>query len=248
MYRPAVSIIIRTLNDRDHLAALLDQLDAQDYPGTWEAIVVDTSSTDGTTELAASRGARVVSITQEEFSYPVAINRGMEAAAGEVAVITVGHAIPFSTDWLSSGVRHFADPQVAGVFAPPIARQGAPLFESLMYRIGYVRAWLAGVHVATPERWSGILGATNCIVRRSLWERHPFDVRYGMGGEDVAWARWAIAQGYRVICDWKFSVRHSHGNSVIGHLRQLAYWRSLGKPAPFRKEALRFRKDLRWGE
>lgn len=241
-------MIIRTLNDHDRLIELMDALDRQNYAGEREVIVVDTSSVDGTPELARARGAKVVTIAPERFSYPYAINVGIAAAAGDLAVVTVGHAVPFSDSWLRSGVRHFADAGVAGAFGPPIARRDAPLVEKVFYLTGYLKARAFGPHDATPERWPGILGATNCIVRRSLWEEHPFDERYGKGGEDVAWARWAIAAGYRIICDPAFSVRHSHGNGLRQLLRQRRYWRSLDVPQPFSREELSFRTDLRWND
>jgi cellulose synthase/poly-beta-1,6-N-acetylglucosamine synthase-like glycosyltransferase len=243
-----VSIIIRTLNERDRLKDLFDALASQDYSGTQEIIVVDTSSKDGTAELAHARGAQVITLTQEEFTYPRSMNLGVERATSALVVITVGHSLPFRKDWLRSGVRHFADPNVAGVFAPPRARTDATFAEKIFYSAGQIKAWFYGVHVATPQRWKGIMGATNCMFRRSLWEQHHFDEAFAKGGEDVAWAQWAMAHGYKIICDPKFSVRHSHGNDYSRLKQQLAYWRSLGIPRPFSREALRFRRDIKWNE
>jgi glycosyltransferase involved in cell wall biosynthesis len=247
MYHPKVSIIIRTRNDAGRIQKLLDTLLAQDYAGEVEIILVDTSSTDGTASIARARGAKIVSITQNEFSYPKSVNAGMREATGELAILTVGHAIPFTGDWIASGVRHFADARTAGVFSPPIAREDAPIVEKLFYLQGYLKARFFGAHSATSRRWPGILGATNCMIRRSLWETHPFDEAYGLGGEDVAWARWAIAQEYKIICDYKFSLRHSHCNNFANLRKQIAYWRSLGTPRPFDRNVLNFRKDIDLG-
>lgn len=64
-----VSACIITLNEEDRLGACLDSLDWCD-----ELLVVDSHSSDGTRELAASRGARVVErdwpghVAQKEFA------------------------------------------------------------------------------------------------------------------------------------------------------------------------------------
>ena len=67
--RIPVSACIITLNEEDRLGACLDSLDWCD-----EVLVVDSHSSDGTRELAAARGARVVErdwpghVAQKEFA------------------------------------------------------------------------------------------------------------------------------------------------------------------------------------
>jgi glycosyltransferase involved in cell wall biosynthesis len=244
--RPGISIVIRALNERARLAALLDALKAQDYKGEKQIVVVDNASTDGTPELARDRGVRVVTISRGDFSFPASTNRGVRAATQDLVALTVGHALPVRRDWLSSGARHFRDPHVAGVFSPVLARSDSTWAEYFFYLPGYLKARIKGVHDATPTMWPGIMGATNCMLRRSLWETHLFDERYGKGGDDVEWAHWAIREGYRILCDYTFAVYHSHGNDRKNLELQIAYWKSLGVPHPFRKEDLAFRKDIRW--
>jgi glycosyltransferase involved in cell wall biosynthesis len=239
-----VSIVVRTWNEREALRRLLGALERQRYDGgRIDLIVVDNESTDGTRELARARGARLLTIG--EFTHPRSMNLGVEAARGEVVVLTVGHADPVGPDWLRRGVRHFRRAEVAGVHGPVIFDPAcATLAERTCYGLFYLYLRLRGVHDVRQLR-PGTLGATNAAIRKSLWQVRSFDEAYEAGGEDFDWARWALGQGWRIVCDPGFTVRHSHGVGWRQMRRQIGFWVSLSRPQPFRRDALlAFRPDL----
>ena len=239
-----ISLVIRAWNEAPKLKALLEAIAAQDYTGSVELVVVDCGSTDGTLSIAKSAKAKIVHLAQAEFSYPKSLNIGIEAASNEVVAEMVAHALPIDKAWLSSGVRHLGDPSVAGVYAPVKAVPKASPAERALYDPGYKWAKLQGVQEITKPG-IGVFGATNIVLRRSLWEQHPFDERYGAGGEDGEWATWVLEHGYKIICDPAFAVYHSHGLGSAGMAKQMAYWSSLGQPRSFNQEKLKeFRPDL----
>jgi GT2 family glycosyltransferase len=81
-----ISAIVPVWNGRDLLERLLDSLDIQTRPAM-EVLVVDNGSTDGAPELAARRGARVISMGRNAGFAP-AVNRGISEARGEwIAVL-----------------------------------------------------------------------------------------------------------------------------------------------------------------
>jgi len=243
---PKVSIIIRTLNESVQLFSLLDKLHSQVMFDQAEVIVVDNESTDGTVETALEHGARVVTIKRDEFSFPRSLNVGAEAAQGEILIFTVGHALPLGNDWLLASLEGLYDPIVAGVYAPVIPHKGCSLAELFFYWPGYLWAKYRGPHAVT-RTGMGVFGGTNMALRKELWLEHPFDERYGLGGEDGAWAAWAIRnRGLRLMCDTRFSVRHSHGFGWCGMRKQIAYWSRLGQPTVFDRKQLTFRKDLKF--
>lgn len=240
-----VSIVIRTLNERAYLDRLLRVLREQDHNHDTEVIVVDNQSTDGTAETASRQGATVVPI--RHFTYPRSMNLGCEASTGDVVVQMVGHAIPFSRTWLADGVRHFHDPSTAGVFAwtwyDPTRATAA---ERVVHSLGYAWARMRGVY-SVKKVSLGVLGATNCIIRRSLWQTAPFDEAHQRGGEDMLWAQWALDNGHAIIRDPAFSLYHSHGLGWRDLSRQWRFWLSYanGQPQVFNKgELLEFRRDL----
>lgn len=240
-----VSIIIRTLNEKDSLIQLLDTLEKQDFSDEKEIIIVDNESTDGTPQLVKERGLRLVTIPRNEFTFPYSMNKGCEAATGDILILLVGHALPISNNWLYSGLRHFQDKTVAGVYSPVIPKEKSSLVEKLYYWPGYLLAKIRGPH-SIKKVSTGVFGGTNISLRKSLWEKHHFDETYELGGEDGEWARWALNQKYKIICDHNFAIRHSHNLNLYGLIKQIRYWNKLKKNTTFNKKELKFRKDIKF--
>lgn len=239
------SIVIRTLNERDHLTELLAVIESQDYTAQKEIIVVDNESTDGTREVATTFGTKLVTIKRDEFSYPKSMNLGVAESRFEIVILIVGHAFPISPNWIESSVQHFNDPNVAGVYCPPIPHRQHSIAEWFVYYPAYYWAKIRGAHIVKRVK-GGVFGATNVALRKQLWKQHQFDEQYELGGEDGEWARWAVSNGYYLICEPRFVVRHSHHLNFLGILRQLRYWSRLKNPTKFSRKAHSFRKDLKF--
>ena len=83
---PSLSIIVPARNEARNLERLLPSLTAIRYPGGWELIVVDDSSTDETAAIAAAHGARVVPappLPPGWLGKPHACQQGAAVASGE---------------------------------------------------------------------------------------------------------------------------------------------------------------------
>jgi succinoglycan biosynthesis protein ExoA len=87
---PRVSVVIPALNEAAYIERCVRSVVEQEAPGGLEVIVVDGSSSDGTAELARAAGAVVLENPQRAI--PSALNRGLEAASGEVVVRFDAHA------------------------------------------------------------------------------------------------------------------------------------------------------------
>jgi glycosyltransferase involved in cell wall biosynthesis len=81
---PTVSVVIPCFNQARYLPLAIASVRRQTRPPE-ELIVVDDGSTDGTSEVAAALGARV--LTQGNQGLPEARNRGLAAAAGDCIVL-----------------------------------------------------------------------------------------------------------------------------------------------------------------
>jgi glycosyltransferase involved in cell wall biosynthesis len=88
-----VTVVIPVYNERDAITVVLDSLQAivtRDGLDA-EVIVVDDGSTDGTADVAAAQGARVISIPMN-VGYGAALRRGIDSARHSRIVIVDGDA------------------------------------------------------------------------------------------------------------------------------------------------------------
>jgi glycosyltransferase involved in cell wall biosynthesis len=110
--RPTVSVVLPTLDEREHITDCLESLLSQDYDDILEIIVVDGGSTDGTRELAAARRVRVVD--NPRVSAAAAMNEGIAAARGDVICRADAHTL-YETDYVRRCVEVLRDTGAANV-------------------------------------------------------------------------------------------------------------------------------------
>jgi glycosyltransferase involved in cell wall biosynthesis len=243
------SFIIRGRNEADNLKTLFPILALQ-TEHNHELIYIDNESDDDSIAVAKKYGARVISIAKGDFSYPKALNIGAEAARGIYMVIVSAHSFPLWNGWLASGLRHFNDANIAGVYGPTCAYKNSPLVEKIDKFPGFFE-WACRkilppkiIRKISSRNLMGILGFTNAIIPKSLWDIHHFDETYGNGGEDGEWVRFFAAQGYCFAKDPSFAVRHAHHIKTPFMLStQYRHWNSMMSPKKFTHTDLSFRKD-----
>jgi len=88
-----VTIVLPTLDEREHITDCLDSLLSQDYPAIEEILVVDGGSRDGTVELAERRGGPVRVVPNPKVTAAAAMNAGIAEAATEVIVRADAHTL-----------------------------------------------------------------------------------------------------------------------------------------------------------
>ncbi|MDB5161508.1 MAG: glycosyl transferase [Candidatus Saccharibacteria bacterium] len=242
---PKASIVIRTRNEKAHLEALLDDIQAQEGSNDTQVIVVDNESTDGTKEVAEARANKLITIPKGEFTYPKSMNLGVEAADNPVVYLTVGHALMSTAKTLIAARNHFKDPNVAGVFANVFPGPNASLIERLATMNTSLTMHDAhAIEAVTP----GVMGATSAALSKEIWEQlGRFDERYESGGEDTVLAHKMLDHGYDLIFDPLLNVHHSHGLGPINGIKQIREWgKNLKGPVVLDKDALlKRRPDLR---
>jgi glycosyltransferase involved in cell wall biosynthesis len=80
-----LSVVVPVHQGREHLPRVLDALAMSELPReSWELIVVDDASTDGSAEIAAGQADLVIRLTGGPRGPAYARNRGFEAARGSV--------------------------------------------------------------------------------------------------------------------------------------------------------------------
>ncbi|HLL63139.1 MAG TPA: glycosyltransferase family A protein [Propionibacteriaceae bacterium] len=184
-------MVIPAFNEADYLPATLRSLQAQDFSGGFEVIVVDNGSTDGTADLARRLGARVV----EERTPGVcaARQRGTLAVRGEIVVSTDADTV-HPREWLSRlDVRFAAEPAVVAV-AGPCRYADPPWWAAVVPPLWF--AALAALHDRLGH--VGYITATNVAFRRVGFP--GYDVRLTQGGDEADLLR-RLRRWGRVVWD-----------------------------------------------
>ena len=110
--RPLLSVVVPFFDSERHLGACIESLLAQEgVGGSYEVILVDNGSTDGSAAIAA----RYEGLTVLEESRPgayAARNTGIRAARAPVIALTDADCV-VAGDWLRSILAGMRDPEVA---------------------------------------------------------------------------------------------------------------------------------------
>jgi glycosyltransferase involved in cell wall biosynthesis len=189
--RPRFSVVVPAYNEASTLGSCLDSLLSQDFRGSYEIIVVDNNSTDGTAGVARSRGVRVVHEPREGVCS--ARQRGTELAEGEIVVSTDADTV-FSRGWLSRIDQAFREDPARVAVAGPCRFVDPPWW-------GRVYTWVLFHVVSVIARVTGrilYVTATNIAFRRSVWP--GYNVEATQGGDELDLLRRLRARG-RVAFD-----------------------------------------------
>ena len=211
---PFVSMVIPVRNGARHLPALFNSLAANQYPADrYETVVADHSSNDGTSAIARSAGARVISVSRGPVS--AVRNAGARAASGAVlGFVDADHEI--GPDWLSAAAAALNSPDVGVVGdlcrAPANGTWVQQTFDRLRARATR----------ATDVSW---LGSGNMAVRREAFEAvGGFDESLEVC-EDVDLCQRMRAAGWRVRAEPLMRNVHFGDPRSLGDVVRGERWR-----------------------
>jgi GT2 family glycosyltransferase len=185
---PDISVVVPVRDGAGSLPALLASLGAQDLePERFEVVVVDNASTDGSAQLAAAHGARVVSEPVANRSR--ARNAGVRAASADLLAF-IDADCTATPHWLSGLLEcRGAAPLVAGpvqieTHTPPNTIER---FESY---------WRFDQATTVEQGWAAT--ANLMVERRAFDAIGGFDSSYPHIGEDVDFCLRARAAGHEL--------------------------------------------------
>lgn len=202
MTLPTTSIVIRTLNEAEHLDALFDSIELQSQQPD-EIVLVDSGSTDQTVAIAEARGASIVHIPPGDFTFGRALNWGCEVAKGEVLVFVSAHVYALEDSWLSFLIEPFVDTKVGLSYGGQTGDHRSNFAE-----IQLLKRWFPD-DGGTLDQQNPFCNNANCAVRRSLWEDEPYDESL-TGLEDMAFARQIRSLGHHIAYVPGAKVAHVH--------------------------------------
>jgi len=203
---PKCTIVIRCLNEEQHIGRLLSgimQQSIQDF----EIIIVDSGSTDATLSIASRYPIKILTIRPEEFSFGRSLNIGCQAAQGEYIVVVSAHVYPVYKDWLEQLLALFLDQKVGLVYGK---QRGGPNSKYSEHQV--FSRWFP--EESNPNQNHPFCNNANAAVRRLLWKTLPYDETL-TGLEDLDWAKRSMHQGHKIAYSARAEVVHIHDESMI---------------------------------
>ena len=211
-----ISVAIPTLNGGPELEATLKAVRAQSIPA--ELVVLDSSSEDGTRELARRYGAEVHVIARSEFGHGRSRNRLMELTRGDRVAFLTQDAQPADQVWL----ERLSGQDAALSCGPYRPRPGAS--RSLRREFAqwfapepriYSAADLGDPPMPGPATFAS---SANLCLDRAAWKDVPFrDVPYA---EDQQLVLDLLRAGHTKAWVPEAAVLHSHDYGPLEQLRR----------------------------
>lgn len=201
---PTIGVVIRSLNEEQHIGRLLTGLAHQTVRPD-RIVLVDSGSTDATVEIARRFGVLVETISPERFSFGRSLNQGCTAVGTDLIAIVSAHVYPVYDTWLERLAQPFADDRIALTYGRQIGDHRTTFSEQQL-----MRRWFPSVSVSYQDH--PFCNNANAVVRSDIWAAQPYDEDL-TGLEDIEWARRAIEKGYFLSYVAESAVVHVHEES-----------------------------------
>jgi GT2 family glycosyltransferase/predicted Zn-dependent protease len=246
-----VSIIIPVFNRLDLTRPCIEAIHRETALGTFEIIVMDNASNDGTKEFLQAEKAqgrlRVIR-NEQNLGFSKACNQGVRAARGEFILLLNNDTVPLA-GWLEALLNEIKTSPKIGMVGSCLLYPGGELIQHAGVRIGAVNGL---VHPYHPWRLQALdrvpaakkshdcqaVTAACCLIRRTvLDEVGLLDEEFINGFEDVDLCFRIQQAGYRIrYCADGRLIHHESMTPGRGAHEQANYdrlnrrWKSIIKP------------------
>jgi rhamnosyltransferase len=209
-----VSVVIPAKNGARYLDEVLKMVYAQACNYTYEVIVIDSGSTDGTLDIVKRYPLRLIEIRPDEFGHGKTRNLGASIAKGRYLVFITQDAVPATDQWLTRLVQHLERDMIAGAYGGQIPRDDTNPVEQFFLRTRYpAQGSIKHVGNGKTNMHTIFFSNANSAIRREFLQKYPFPDDLIMS-EDQEWAKRVLLEGYRIAYDPEAAVYHSHNFSV----------------------------------
>ena len=216
-----IANIIPTYNGKYDLHRLLDSLERQ--TASLETFIVDSSSKDGTQELARERVSNVRVISSEEFSHGGTRLWMVDQNPGyEIYVFLTQDACLADAEAITRIAEPFADPNVGAVCGRQLSHHDAKPFAQHARLFNYPDGVQIKTMLDVPRLGIKAAFMSNSFAayrKEALMAVGGFPVHV-IFGEDMFVAAKMLMAGWKVAYAGNAQCRHSHNYTVMAEFRR----------------------------
>ncbi len=216
-----VSIIIPTLNASEFLTGLLEKLNNQTLKQP-EIIIIDSSSTDNTVEIARKFNTSVIVIPRKDFDHGKTRNIGAAEAKHDILVYMTQDAVPLDENYLKNLIKPLASDKIAASYGRQLPRENAAPGEIFARSFNYPDKQLIKTKQDIPTLGIKTFFFTNVCsaIKKSVFiEIGNFPENVIMN-EDIIFGAKLILKGYNIAYVPDAKVIHSHNYSLAQQFRR----------------------------
>lgn len=248
-----ISIIIPTYNASKYIKKLLEVLQQQTVKYE-EIIIVDSSSTDDTIEIAKSFKTKIIIISKKEFDHGETRTKAGKQAKGEILIYLTQDVLPYNKYMIENIVKPFYENEKIGAsYGRQIPYNDTSLFgKHLRYfnypKISYIRDY------KDKEKYgikTAFLSNSFAAYRKKVLEEIGWFKDNIILGEDIYAGAKILKAGYKIAYVAEAKVYHSHSYTIweefkryfdIGVFHKCESWilEEFGKPE---EEGIRYVKS-----
>ena len=231
--RRKLSVLILTLNGREHLESCLPAVRAQRDPGCeWEVLLLDNGSRDGTAAWVRAQHPWVRLVeSATNLGFCAGNNHLAALAEGDALVLLNNDARP-EPDWLAALSDAYAAsaPDVAAIAGRIVDWDGGRLdfgygvrtFDGHAFQLDFNRRLDEARIPANGEELAFACGGNMLVRRRSFLESGGFDATYFAYLEDVdlGWRLWAGGERIEACRDAVVRHRSAATSARLGPFRR----------------------------
>jgi rhamnosyltransferase len=217
-----VSIIIPTYNGKEYIAKLIESLKSQTFRDT-EIIVVDSSSPDGTINIAREYGVRTLSVKKEEFDHGGTRTLAGKASVGNIIVYLTQDALPADEYAIENIIGPFErDELIGAVYGRQLPNPAAsPFAAHSRYFIYRDRSFIMNYGDRGKYRIkTAFLSNAFSAYRRCAMEKIGYFKENLISTEDTYAGAKLLLAGYSIAYASNAVVYHSHNYGAIQEFKR----------------------------
>ncbi|MEJ2647430.1 MAG: glycosyltransferase family 2 protein [Sedimentisphaerales bacterium] len=217
-----LSIIIPTCNASKHLPSLLSSLQSQTIQG-YELIVIDSSSTDNTVEIADSCNARVIQIAKDQFDHGGTRTLAAKQAMGQILIYLSQDVLFSDNKGLENITKPFeTDENIAAVFGRQMPDKNASVFAEHLRLFNYPEhSYVSKLSDRKKHGLRSIFFSNSfAAYRKSALEQIGFFKERLIFGEDTYAAAKLLLGKKKIAYVSSAKVFHSHNYTICQDFRR----------------------------